>query len=1007
MGLTDALFAGTSGLRSLGHGMSVIGDNVSNLNTSAFKGARITFSDVMAQRINTASGSGQMGRGSSINALFPMMQQGSFESTASPTDLAIAGNGFFIVKEPNSNGNTFYTRDGQFLIEKDGFLVNPAGFHVQGWQIDKVTQDITGSITDIKIEKSSPPQKTQKIDLITNLDAREEIESQIVSLEGDIDGENTIKISKGIIQYDSDTTTLPVLKDSEVTGPFTFLDDNFQEKQIYIRQIRFSDYAVDADNKLTSYTWEVEYSLDGSTWETATISNSDFVTIDKPNFSFLIDLSAVEKRFGTSDSDGTDFDESYVNKSGTKAQTTDVVLRDINGLDKKVRIGLLYNSGTQTWSYNILDLDSGAILISEENTTSKQAVITLETGEKFTIDWSKITHVSTKEDGINIVSPTGLVELDLPGFPADVLSQWNRFDFETVDSQNNVHYLEAWLKYDNGNWHYLVVEVENPEAHNELSSAPITLNNDGTAIQNISKDLTGNILAFGINYPLPGGSAPKSISFYLSNSMEEVHLDWSKLDDNIGTDSIFLYGTVNESDAADSTGSTGTSVRLTFNNNMREYKFRYNGSNYQYWDGSNWQDFTNSDSNGVYIEVDSDGNIVSSGGTYKIYIDEQKVGHTTSNPRLYLSDRAAFKAETMETLFDKWDARVETPLSSTDYVYRTTLNIYDSLGIPHEVTVYFDRTTEDNVYEFLIVTNPNEDQRDFVRDLQDPLSELNEGIFGPNTNIPPTPMYYRDDETFETVFVPSANTMLTSKQGVLMYGRIQFDRQGNIVQFKETYRLNPDTGEKVQLFKPDGSIVEVADDGFPVLGESGYPLVIADFLGLNLDDPDTRESNMADIQQIELNMGYYYKDGRWRQESVRTTQYATSHSTIFYDQDGYGPGYLESISVDTEGVITGHYSNGRVVPLWMVALANFNAPEMLDKAGGNLFRETSHSGPPVTGKPGTNGLGSIAPNSLEQSNVDLGEQFVKMITIQRGFQADARTITVTDAMLEELINLKR
>jgi len=91
----------------------------------------------------------------------------------------------------------------------------------------------------------------------------------------------------------------------------------------------------------------------------------------------------------------------------------------------------------------------------------------------------------------------------------------------------------------------------------------------------------------------------------------------------------------------------------------------------------------------------------------------------------------------------------------------------------------------------------------------------------------------------------------------------------------------------------------------------------------------------------------------------------------------------------------------------MVALANFNAPEMLDKAGGNLFRETSHSGPPVTGKPGTNGLGSIAPNSLEQSNVDLGEQFVKMITIQRGFQADARTITVTDAMLEELINLKR
>ncbi len=111
--------------------------------------------------------------------------------------------------------------------------------------------------------------------------------------------------------------------------------------------------------------------------------------------------------------------------------------------------------------------------------------------------------------------------------------------------------------------------------------------------------------------------------------------------------------------------------------------------------------------------------------------------------------------------------------------------------------------------------------------------------------------------------------------------------------------------------------------------------------------------------------------------------------------------------MDTDGVITGHYSNGRVIPLWMVALANFNAPEKLDKVGGNLYRETTGSGPPITGKPRTNGLGSIAPNSLEQSNVDLGEQFVKMIIFQRGFQADARIITVTDTMLDELINLKR
>jgi flagellar hook protein FlgE len=79
----------------------------------------------------------------------------------------------------------------------------------------------------------------------------------------------------------------------------------------------------------------------------------------------------------------------------------------------------------------------------------------------------------------------------------------------------------------------------------------------------------------------------------------------------------------------------------------------------------------------------------------------------------------------------------------------------------------------------------------------------------------------------------------------------------------------------------------------------------------------------------------------------------------------------------------------------------------LYKVGSNLYRETRLSGDPITGKPGTNGLGSISPNSLEQSNIDIATEFVKMITTQRGFQANSKIITVTDQMLNELINLKR
>ena len=88
-------------------------------------------------------------------------------------------------------------------------------------------------------------------------------------------------------------------------------------------------------------------------------------------------------------------------------------------------------------------------------------------------------------------------------------------------------------------------------------------------------------------------------------------------------------------------------------------------------------------------------------------------------------------------------------------------------------------------------------------------------------------------------------------------------------------------------------------------------------------------------------------------------------------------------------------------------LAKFQNNQALFKVGGNLFRETRLGGDPITGKPCSAGLGSISPNSLEQSNVDIATEFVKMITTQRGFQANSKIITVTDQMLAELINLKR
>jgi len=162
-------------------------------------------------------------------------------------------------------------------------------------------------------------------------------------------------------------------------------------------------------------------------------------------------------------------------------------------------------------------------------------------------------------------------------------------------------------------------------------------------------------------------------------------------------------------------------------------------------------------------------------------------------------------------------------------------------------------------------------------------------------------------------------------------------------------------------------------------------------------------------QTLELDVGNRYNSttSNWEPASLASTQYSSSSSTTLQSADGYGAGALQSVTVGVDGAITGSYSNGEVIPLYRVALAKFQNEQRLYKEGGNLFRATRLSGDPITGSAGENGLGYISPNSLEQSNVDLATEFVRMITTQRGFQANSKVITVTDQMLAELIALKR
>ncbi|HTY09852.1 MAG TPA: flagellar hook protein FlgE [Bacteroidota bacterium] len=124
-------------------------------------------------------------------------------------------------------------------------------------------------------------------------------------------------------------------------------------------------------------------------------------------------------------------------------------------------------------------------------------------------------------------------------------------------------------------------------------------------------------------------------------------------------------------------------------------------------------------------------------------------------------------------------------------------------------------------------------------------------------------------------------------------------------------------------------------------------------------------------------------------------------------QDGYASGTLSGVSVDQSGKILGTFTNGTNVTMGQVMLATFNNPNGLTNAGGNMFDASPNSGSATIAPAGGASNSTIVSGSLEESNVDLAQEFTNMITAQRGFQASARVITVADQFLDEVVSLKR
>jgi flagellar hook protein FlgE len=158
-------------------------------------------------------------------------------------------------------------------------------------------------------------------------------------------------------------------------------------------------------------------------------------------------------------------------------------------------------------------------------------------------------------------------------------------------------------------------------------------------------------------------------------------------------------------------------------------------------------------------------------------------------------------------------------------------------------------------------------------------------------------------------------------------------------------------------------------------------------------------------QLVKLNFGDAIKDKGTGIGGTR--QYGRESDIISWHQDGAAAGTINNLSFNDDGTLTALYSNGETQDIAQIALAKFENPDAMFKVGNNRLKEARDSGPPAMGAPGRAGRGKVGAKSLERSTVDLAMEFVNLIQNQRSFQANAKTITTTDELLGEVINLKR
>lgn len=233
----------------------------------------------------------------------------------------------------------------------------------------------------------------------------------------------------------------------------------------------------------------------------------------------------------------------------------------------------------------------------------------------------------------------------------------------------------------------------------------------------------------------------------------------------------------------------------------------------------------------------------------------------------------------------------------------------------------------------------------------------------------------------------------TAINGTISYNILVYDSQGGSHIATLTFTRTDASTWNWGVSSSDPAISSITGSGTLTFGADGKIAPNTTATGTLTFNMNTTVTN-ANIGPVSLDLS-------------KLTMFSSETDLRELSKDGNEAGSLESINIDKYGVVSGIYSNGRRQIIGQIAIADFQNPIGLEKIGNTMFINTVNSGDPMIGTAGTATRGAINPGTLEMSNVDLANEFADMIVTERGFQANAKIITTSDEILQDLVNMKR